>query len=206
MTASRLVMVRHGQTNYNYTFLIQGGSNIELNQRGLEQAADAGVALKSYLADHRVTTFVASDLERAAQTAQIIGEELGLSQELTYNSLLRERVYGPYEGKDVAIYHRHRAIALETGTKMEGVESRTLVAARMAEAIKPLLAAGEEGDTVLVVSHGTSIVTLTVQMIGLDPHSARVLRGLDNCHWVELGYVGSLTPTGWQIRAYNVGV
>jgi broad specificity phosphatase PhoE len=92
-----LTLVRHGETDWNKLRLVQGQTNVaRLNDEG---RAQAGVAAKS-LRELGFDLMVSSDLDRAAETASIIGSELGLVPEL--EPLLRERCFGTYESGPLA--------------------------------------------------------------------------------------------------------
>lgn len=88
-----ITVVRHGETEWNERRIIQGHTNSSLNETGREQARVLAESLWELGFDHIVT----SDLDRAKETALIIGEVLGLSPET--DPLLRERSFGEYEGR-----------------------------------------------------------------------------------------------------------
>jgi broad specificity phosphatase PhoE len=98
-----LILVRHGETDWNRDGRIQGATDVPLNDTGRRQARDAAASLRETL-DSAVPTFVAaSDLSRASETAQIIAGELGLDAPRLYPDL-RERGYGVAEGIRVTEY------------------------------------------------------------------------------------------------------
>ena len=74
----RLIMMRHGQTTYNAGRRMQGQLDTPLSDVGLAQAHAAA----DWLVDRDIVTIVSSDLSRARDTAEIIGEKLGLNVEL----------------------------------------------------------------------------------------------------------------------------
>jgi broad specificity phosphatase PhoE len=71
----RLIFIRHGETEWNASLRYQGHMNIPLNERGRSQARAAAARLASY----RPAALYASDLARAAETAEIIGVQLGFT-------------------------------------------------------------------------------------------------------------------------------
>jgi broad specificity phosphatase PhoE len=88
-----MTLVRHGETNWNDQRLIQGHNNVaQLTARGREQAREAAESFRGL----GFELLVASDLDRARETAQIIGDALGLS--VLSEPLLRERSFGTFEG------------------------------------------------------------------------------------------------------------
>lgn len=95
-----LILVRHGETDWNRARRIQGATDIPLNDTGRAQARDAVDTLAGLLRD--VTPIVvASDLARARETAELIAAGLGTRVSRLYPGL-RERSYGEAEGIDAA--------------------------------------------------------------------------------------------------------
>ena len=75
-----LILVRHGETDWNRDRRIQGSTDIPLNDTGREQARDAAAALREQLDADAPVVVVSSDLSRARETAEIIAGELGLAR------------------------------------------------------------------------------------------------------------------------------
>ena len=147
---THLVLVRHGQTDWNLESRIQGSSDIPLNETGRRQARDAG----SLLAGESWDAIVSSPLSRAFETAEIIAAEVGISAVLT-DSALRERAYGAAEGlTGLEVDERFPA-----GAHVPGRESREEVVARVRPALVRI-AEERPGQSVLVVSHGGVIGSL----------------------------------------------
>lgn len=88
-----LYLARHGETVDNAAKIMQGQTHGQLNQRGVEQAEE----LARRLAGERIDAFVASDLRRAVQTAEIIAAPHGKAIDTT--PLLRERDWGGFTGR-----------------------------------------------------------------------------------------------------------
>ena len=91
--ATTLFLVRHGETIDNARQIMQGQTQGCLNERGREQAQQVA----QRLADEPIDAIIASDLQRAIQTAEIIAEPHGLSVKTT--PLLRERDWGSFTGR-----------------------------------------------------------------------------------------------------------
>src|SRR4029079_11200293 len=87
-----LLVTRHGETDWNAEHRWQGHADVPLNARGREQAK----ALAEELAPEGVDAIYASDLSRARDTAEIVGERLGRAGLLAPD--LREIYVGPREG------------------------------------------------------------------------------------------------------------
>ena len=86
-----LWLVRHGETTSNADGMFQGHLDVGLNQRGEQQARAVG----AYFRDRQFDAVFASDLERAARTAQLI---VGKGVEVTLDARLREMHYGVLQG------------------------------------------------------------------------------------------------------------
>lgn len=207
MTAGRIVLVRHGETDYNREARVQGNIDIPLNETGRAQAARCAELLPRYLSGRTVGRIVASPLSRAADTAVALGAALGVDP--VADGRLRERAFGEFEGLNRAELEEYRAeeyrlwMADEPPEEM-GVEPKLDVVARVSEAV--LEHAEELGpeETLVAVGHGSSTGLLIASLIGLDPERGWPLRGLENCHWSELAHQADRDPV-WQLRHHNVG-
>jgi 2,3-bisphosphoglycerate-dependent phosphoglycerate mutase len=96
MGSTRIIFVRHGETDWNATGRLQGQQDTPLNAVGRQQARQAA----RRLAREPVWALYSSDLARAVETATIIAEPLGLTVVTTPR--LRERQYGAWEGLTAA--------------------------------------------------------------------------------------------------------
>jgi probable phosphoglycerate mutase len=90
--STNILLIRHGETAWNAERRLQGHLDIALNLEGERQAR----ALAGALADERVDLIVASDLQRARQTAEALATQHGMTVRLDRG--LRERCYGGFEG------------------------------------------------------------------------------------------------------------
>jgi probable phosphoglycerate mutase len=89
---TEILLIRHGETNWNVEKRLQGHSDIALNPEGVRQAA----ALGRVLQDEPLDAIFASDLQRARDTAQAIATARGMTLQIDKD--LRERCYGAFEG------------------------------------------------------------------------------------------------------------
>ena len=153
LAATRLCLVRHGETEWNAERRIQGQIDIALNATGRKQAEAAG----HWLRGAGITALYSSDLQRAWATAGAIGAALGLLP--TAVPEMRERRYGVFEGLTYAeLKANHPAgyaafeardpdYAFETGESLRAMYAR--VTAKLQE-----IAAAHPGEAVVVVLHG----------------------------------------------------
>lgn len=93
----RCCIVRHGETAWNADRRLQGHQDIPLNALGLAQADAAGRYLQQRHQQTPFAAIVSSDLIRARQTADAVGQALGMP--VVANAALRERHYGQFEGQ-----------------------------------------------------------------------------------------------------------
>lgn len=143
-----LYLVRHGETTDNVAQIIQGQRHGELTSRGKAQMQDVAIALE----DVHAQILISSDLERANESAQIIGKRLSLPVRNT--SLLRERDWGDFTG---------RFIPELKGLPMpDNVEKMEELLAR-AKAFLDSIRNEYEGKTIIAVGHG--IINKAIQAV-----------------------------------------
>jgi uncharacterized phosphatase len=147
LTSTVIGLLRHGQTNWNIDFRLQGVADIPLNATGIAQAEAAGKLIDGNEWDVLLT----SPLSRARDTADIVAAAAGFDI-IHVEPLLLERSFGEAEG---LLYEEWRAKYQDTNL-VPGAESLTELRER---AIKLLdkLAATYSGQRVLTVSHGALI-------------------------------------------------
>jgi len=177
-----VAFIRHGQTDWNRDGLLQGSSDIPLNDTGREQARDAFTTLRSMPWD----AVVSSPLRRARETAQIIADGLGIPLGAAYPGLI-ERDYGPLEGTPSS-----DAIDRWPTREYPGAETLDSVATRGAAALAQIAADHPDG-AVLVVCHGTIIRYTLARLAG------RPVPGIDNG---SVSMVRSDGP-GWEVATVN---
>jgi probable phosphoglycerate mutase len=141
---TRLLLVRHGESEWNASGKWQGWADPPLTELGQLQARLAAQSVGS------VDAIVASDLQRASATAEIIAGELGVGPVIV-DAALRERDAGPWEGLTRAEIQAQYPGFLEGDKRPDGYEDDEAVLDRVAPALVTLEAAGE---AVLVVTHG----------------------------------------------------
>lgn len=146
MVETKVGLLRHGQTDWNIDFRLQGITDIPLNETGLLQAQEAARLLKATDWDF----IVSSPLRRARQTADIVAKSLGF-QEVSTENLLLERSFGEAEGM---IYEEWKA-NFPDGIPAGG-ETLDELRARAIALLDRLLAV-YRGTRVLTVSHGALI-------------------------------------------------
>ncbi|SDY14545.1 2,3-bisphosphoglycerate-dependent phosphoglycerate mutase/probable phosphoglycerate mutase [Amycolatopsis xylanica] len=202
MTVKRLVLWRHGETDYNAAGRMQGHLDSALTPIGWNQARFAVPALARFSPD----LVIASDLRRATDTATVLTEGIGVP--LRIDKRLRETHLGEWQGLtgeqvDEAYPGERQRWRLDSTWAPPGGESRVDVANRSQEVVLDLQRDGSEpDDTVLLATHGGLIIALTARLLGLPIATWPTLGGIANCHWVELGRRDGI----WRLHAYNAGM
>ncbi|PXY27527.1 histidine phosphatase family protein [Prauserella muralis] len=201
MSLWRLVLWRHGETDYNAAGRMQGHLDSALTEVGWNQARFAAPALARF--DPGLV--IASDLRRATDTATVLTEAIGVP--LRIDKRLRETHLGEWQGLTgaevdaVAPGERHRWRTDATWAPPGG-ESRVDVADRAAEVVADLLRDKDDYETVLLAAHGGLILALTARLLDLPVALWPSLGGISNCHWVEL----RRRDGAWRLHAYNAGM
>jgi len=175
-----LYMLRHGETAWNLDRRMQGSKDSTLTARGRAQAAAMGRALAAELArDSGPTIFLRSPLGRTAETASIIGRELGLDPlHWRVDPRLAELRYGHWEGSTWAEIEVHHPDAMARwradpeGFCPPGGETHFDLRRRSAEALAEIIASGTR---TVVVSHGVSGAVMRGLNLGLDARAMFVL-------------------------------
>jgi probable phosphoglycerate mutase len=140
-----ILLVRHGETDWNLERRVQGRTDRPLNETGRRQA----IELASELADERVDAVYSSDLVRAHETARILARRKGL--DVTVIPDLREKDFGTWEGfTDQEILSRFPDAR---GRPWGDAESNDDVARRVVGALRRI-AESHPGGRVVVVAHG----------------------------------------------------
>jgi broad specificity phosphatase PhoE len=180
MAPTTILLVRHGETDWNRDGRVQGQSDPPLNELGREQAHE----LAASVAGEQVDAVYASDLQRARQTAEILAAELGLP--VVVDADLRELDFGQWEGHTIDELTELYPDAVErwqTGDEMpwEGGETREEMAARIRAAVRRL-AAMHAGGRILLIAHGGPVRVLLMDAEGLAfPEQRREFRRIANC-------------------------
>jgi len=188
MTA--LVLIRHGQTDWNVEGRWQGQADPPLNERGREQARLAAAAQRQL----GLAALYSSDLRRALETAQVIAAELGLT--IIPEPRLREIHLGRWQGmlsteieaQYPAEFRRWHEAPLSVHPP--GGEDIPALAARVLEAINAIIAR-HPAQRIGVVSHELPIAVVLCRSAGLGLEHLRRLMP-PNGAWYEVVLEGAL--------------
>ncbi len=170
-----LILVRHGESEWNLKNLFTGWRNPDLTEKGIGEARATGKALKAkgIVPD----LYYTSALRRAQHTLDLMLEEMDiLNVTITRNIALNERDYGDLSGlnkddarekwgeEQVLIWRRSFDVPPPGGESLKDTAARTLP--YYEAEILPLLKAGK---TILIAAHGNSLRALVMAIEGLTP-------------------------------------
>jgi len=175
---SKILLVRHGITEYNSSYRFCGYSDIDLNENGIKQAEK----LRDRLKDEKIDAIYSSDLKRAVSTAKIVSE--GHNVESVEHQELREIYYGDLEGltfeeikkkyPEVAesITNFNLSLSFPSGENFNEFIDRTCQ-------FLEVLNRHKQEETVLIVSHGGPMNTLICELLGIGQEHWRAFH-IDN--------------------------
>jgi probable phosphoglycerate mutase len=196
---SRVIIWRHGRTEWNVEGRFQGQQDPPLVDAGRREAARAAryLVARGLRADDVVVA--TSDLARAVDTATALTDLLGVR--LHVDPRLREHGLGLWEGltrAEVAERYPEQFADWQAGRPVRGRggEEADEVAARAVAALADLPAAG----TAVVVTHAATSGRLVEALLALGPEHRRLVGPLANCAWSELARQG----TRWRLLRHNI--
>lgn len=212
MTVRRLVMLRHGQTEYNAGSRMQGQLDTDLTDLGRAQA----VAAAEVLAKRQPLLIVSSDLRRAYDTAVALGERTGTAVQV--DARLRETHLGDWQGLthlevDAAAPGARLAWRDDARWAPHGGESRVDVAARGVPLVTELVdsqpewGVDEPDRPVVLVAHGGLIAAVTAALLAIPVDNWPILGGMGNASWVQLSGHSADDATfadiKWRLDVWN---
>ncbi len=165
---ARLVLLRHGESQWNLENRFTGWVDVPLSARGVQEARNAGEKLRPYRFDRAFT----SVLQRANETLRLALEVIGQTAVPTEkDKALNERMYGELQGLNkaetakkygddqVKIWRRSYDVRPPGGESLQDTAERVLP--YYEKVIKPRLLAGE---TILIAAHGNSLRALVMEL------------------------------------------
>ncbi len=173
---NKLILLRHGQSQWNFENRFTGWKNIPLTEKGELEAKKAGELIKKHTI--HIDKVFSSVLERANKTAEIVIKEADLNHLrdndkflITRSENLNERDYGDLVGlnkqetakkfgeKQVHIWRRSYEISPPNGESLKDVVNR--VSPYYNEKIKPLL---DQNKNILIAAHGNSLRAMMIEL------------------------------------------
>lgn len=166
-----IYVLRHGQTNWNAEWRMQGHTDIPLNDKGRTQAAKNGRVLATLIRDPYAFDFVSSPLSRATETMEILRREIGADpKSYRTDPRLREINLGDWEGHVASELLRNFPELMAQRNRDpwnflapgEGAESYAMLSARVLHWL------GDVGRDAVVTAHGGVVRCLRKHLLGLD--------------------------------------
>jgi probable phosphoglycerate mutase len=198
--ANRILLWRHGQTDWNVQNKFQGHTDIPLNAVGEFQISHAA----NILAPMQPTKMIASDLDRAQKTAQALSKLVNL--EVTIDARLRETNCGNWEGLTgeeirAVDFEALKEWTLGGDNPAGGIgDRRSEVGARARAAIEAALA-GLDDQLLVVATHGGTARAIIGSYLDMPVPYWSKIGGLSNASWSVLTH----TPKGWLLTEHNAG-
>lgn len=165
---ARLVLLRHGESQWNLENRFTGWVDVPLTPRGIQEAKNAGDKLRGFTFDRAFTSVLA----RANETLRLALEAIGQSNlPIVKDKALNERMYGELQGLNkaetakkygeaqVKIWRRSYDIPPPGGESLKDTAERVLP--YYEQTIKPYLM---KGETILIAAHGNSLRALTMEL------------------------------------------
>jgi len=199
----RVVLWRHGQTDWNVENRFQGHSDIPLNKVGHYQASEAAKVLAALRPDR----IISSDLIRAQETAAPLAGLTDIKVEINPN--LRETDGGLWEGK-LASENRATHGELFANWYEGGDEPAGVTGERRSDVAKRAVAVIEKettnfSGTIVFVTHGGTVRSVLGSILKLPIAQWGVIGGLSNACWSILELTKHHTGSRWYLAEHNAG-
>ena len=199
----RIVLWRHGQTDWNVENRFQGHSDIPLNKVGHYQASEAAKVLAALRPDR----IISSDLIRAQETAAPLAGLTDIKVEINPN--LRETDGGLWEGK-LASENRATHGELFANWYEGGDEPAGVTGERRSDVAKRAVAVIEKettnfSGTIVFVTHGGTVRSVLGSILKLPIAQWGVIGGLSNACWSILELTKHHTGSRWYLAEHNAG-
>jgi len=153
-----IYMIRHGETDANKNFIVQGRMNNPLNQNGIEQARKTGAYLKNH--QEHFDLIVASPLKRAHDTAMIICKTLNEKKLVLTHSGFTERHFGDFDGKQIDAEYSQKVLS----DQIPNMEKNADLEKRIFGALNELCARYPD-KKILIVAHSHVIKAILVNLV-----------------------------------------
>ena len=205
-----LILIRHGETLWNKEGRVQGFSDIDLSDVGLEHAGQLALSLK----DHKISSIYSSPLTRAHKTARIINQYH--SAPIYLESGLKEMHQGDFEGLSyLELMAREKDflrkwISAPDSVKMPNGELLTELQFRAWKVIEDII---DKSDNVLVVSHSFTIASILCKIknislsefrsVHVDTASKTIVRFQNGSASIELLNDRSHINSGDEVKKTN---
>ena len=176
-----ILLTRHGQTEWNLLKKVQGKADIELNDKGIQQAEITRDSLK----EERIDLILCSPLKRAIQTAEIINQ--GRNIRMIIDERVSERDFGEFEGMSNTNFDFNAFWSYKQNLKYDKAENIKDFFGRVykfLDNIKNEYA----GKRILIVAHGGISIPVKCYFEGIPNAETLLPLCLENCEVAKYSY------------------
>lgn len=187
-----LTFIRHGQTDWNAQGIIQGTSNVPLNNKGIEQAKQKAPLLKHELFDHAYS----SPLSRAKKTMDILLQENNVSLDIITDDRLKERTFGTVEGHHVNLFRN----LVSQGITATGYEKNEILEARVFDFMVDIKDK-HRTQNIIITAHSH---VLKAALVSIDPKTYFYTTPLDNL--AICTFIFNHKTNSWSVSYAETGI
>ena len=173
-----ILLVRHGQTEWNLLKKVQGKADVELNEQGIKQAEET----RNYLKNEKIDLILCKKKKRAMQTAEIIKQ--GRNIKMIIDERISERDFGEFEGQTVEEANLNGFWNYAENVKYEKAENIQSFFKRVYGFLDEMKVKYKDKN-VLIVSHGGVSVPVTCYFNGIPNDDCLIKMGIKNCEIKE---------------------
>lgn len=177
-----ILLTRHGQTEWNLLKNVQGKADIELNEKGVQQAEETAEKLK----DCRIDIIISSPLKRAKQTADIINKDKNLP--IIIDDRISERDFGEFEGKSTTDFDFNGFWSYKQNQEYETAENIKDFFDRVYNFLDDIKTK-YNGKRILIVSHGGISIPVKCYFNGIPDIDILLPLCIDNCEVAKFNYI-----------------
>lgn len=190
----KIILIRHGETDWNRQGLIQGQTDNPLNELGMSQAKAAAPLFQNT----RIDAIIASPMIRARQTAELLATEIGYDcDDILFDSRIIERDFGAANGMHVRdIYEQ-----VFTG-EVDHLESEAAIMDRVMEGITEFAYAYPDPEQVVLVVAHSHVIKAALHAIAPETYSFRERLVNLSANYFTFDH----KTEAWTIEATNVTV
>ena len=176
-----ILLVRHGQTEWNVLKKVQGKADIELNEQGIKQAEET----RNYLKNEKIDLILCSPLKRAMQTAEIIKQERNIK--MIIDERISERDFGEFEGMPNTDFDFNAFWSYKQNLKYDKAENIQDFFERVYDFLDSIKNE-YTGKRVLIVAHGGISIPVKCYFEGIPNTETLLPLCLGNCEIAKYSY------------------
>ena len=176
-----ILLVRHGQTEWNLLKKVQGKADVELNEQGIKQAEET----RNYLKNEKIDLILCSPLKRAMQTAEIIKQERNIK--MIIDERISERDFGEFEGMPNTDFDFNAFWSYKQNLKYDKAENIQDFFERVYDFLESIKNE-YTGKRVLIVAHGGISIPVKCYFEGIPNTETLLPLCLGNCEIAKYSY------------------